>query len=193
MKFPPPITDEELTRLVPLMQKGDIHARNRCIEGHMGLVFAISKRFFCRKGTFTDYLGEAFLRLVKACTTFQHESQYLTPYIISCVKYAMIEYRIRDNLIYVPNEALDCVKEITEFEDELHAPEVFSYSPLELKEFISSFVTDTLDQEIIGLKVLTGKNSIELSKTLGIPDRSIREIFERAQIGYMVHVARMQD
>lgn len=70
LKNIPPITEDEIKKLIPRIKKGDKKAKKRMIEGNLRLVISIARRYYKPNLSLSDIIEEGNIGLTKAVEKF---------------------------------------------------------------------------------------------------------------------------
>lgn len=96
--FPDPLTDEEETKYLLLMQKGDSEARSKLIEHNLRLVAHIVKKFDVKVGEQDDLISIGTIGLIKGIDTYKtSKSVRLTTYCARCIQNEILMYYRANN------------------------------------------------------------------------------------------------
>ena len=71
--FPKPLTEEEESYYLDLVEKGDIEARNVLIERNLRLVAHIMKKYYAMTADQEDLISIGTIGLIKGITTFDRK------------------------------------------------------------------------------------------------------------------------
>src|SRR5690554_4557755 len=87
----PPLTSQELTKLIVKAQKGDLKARDEIVQSNLRLVASVTKRFISFGYEFDDLFQIGCFGLLKAIERFDTErglmfSTYAVPLIIGEIR-----------------------------------------------------------------------------------------------------------
>jgi RNA polymerase sigma factor (sigma-70 family) len=189
-QFPVPLTTEELAELMPLVLQRNKAAQDKVIKHHLRLAFymARKKARTCPVGKADDLIGEAFLLLTQAVENFPSVSRdsNITAYISSVIRHGLVEFLIRDNIIYTPNEAKEYAKilpmvlsrEDGDFENPMlyegTVPAVSQSPMLDVQDFIENSIGDEVQKMVIKMRLVDFSDK-EIAETLKIrPDEVCR-------------------
>ena len=96
--FLEPLSEEEETKCLELMSKGDINARNILIEHNLRLVAHIVKKFDVKQGEQDDLISIGTIGLIKGIDTYQiNKSVRLTTYCARCIQNEILMYYRSNN------------------------------------------------------------------------------------------------
>ena len=89
--FPKPLTEEEESYYLDLVEKGDIEARNVLIERNLRLVAHIMKKYYAMTADQEDLISIGTIGLIKGITTFDRKKgARLATYAARCVENAIL-------------------------------------------------------------------------------------------------------
>ena len=96
--FPDPLTDEEESKYLELMNQGDNNARNKLIEHNLRLVAHIVKKFDHKVGDQDDLISIGTIGLIKGVDTYQiNKNIKLTTYCARCIQNEILMYYRANN------------------------------------------------------------------------------------------------
>ena len=91
--FPDPLSDEDETKYLELMAKGDKEARNKLIEHNLRLVAHIVKKFDYKEGDQDDLISIGTIGLIKGIDTYKiNKNIKLTTYCARCIQNEILMY-----------------------------------------------------------------------------------------------------
>jgi DNA-directed RNA polymerase specialized sigma subunit len=184
MLLPEPVTVSEALKLVPGVKQKSPQAIEKAITGHMQPVFRYAStiaRAYPRSKR-EDIILEAFLALTRAVNNFSNVNHHqLTFYILSCVKFAIQELMIHDNLVYVPNES----KQRVTIEPLVMEPITMHTSMVEVNDLIEHVTNDPIEKQIVQLRML-GYNDVDIGYKLGVKADYIGEIRRNIGISFKI-------
>ncbi len=91
--FPKPLTEEEESYYLDLVEKGDIDARNVLIERNLRLVAHIMKKYYAQTADQEDLISIGTIGLIKGITTFDRKKgARLATYAARCVENEILMY-----------------------------------------------------------------------------------------------------
>jgi len=96
--FPEPLSNDEESKYLELMQNGDDLARSKLIEHNLRLVAHIVKKFDYKIGEQDDLISIGTIGLIKGIDTYQaNKSVRLTTYCARCIQNEILMYYRSNN------------------------------------------------------------------------------------------------
>ena len=195
--FPDPLSIEEETKYLELMQNGDREARNKLIEHNLRLVAHIVKKFDYKVGEQDDLISIGTIGLIKGIDTYKiNKNIRLTTYCARCIQNEILMYyraNNKNNKNISINESIGYDKEGNEitildvlkcdkpdFAMELHTKENVKL----INKYIK--VLNTREKDIIkrryGLDNIKEQTQKSIAKALNISRSYVSRIEKRALI-----------
>ena len=195
--FPDPLSIEEETKYLELMQNGDRDARNKLIEHNLRLVAHIVKKFDYKVGEQDDLISIGTIGLIKGIDTYKiNKNIRLTTYCARCIQNEILMYyraNNKNNKNISINESIGYDKEGNEitildvlkcdkpdFAMELHTKENVKL----INKYIK--VLNTREKDIIkrryGLDNIKEQTQKSIAKALNISRSYVSRIEKRALI-----------
>ena len=195
--FPDPLSIEEETKYLELMQNGDREARNKLIEHNLRLVAHIVKKFDYKAGEQDDLISIGTIGLIKGIDTYKiNKNIRLTTYCARCIQNEILMYyraNNKNNKNISINESIGYDKEGNEitildvlkcdkpdFAMELHTKENVKL----INKYIK--VLNTREKDIIkrryGLDNIKEQTQKSIAKALNISRSYVSRIEKRALI-----------
>ncbi len=104
----PPISEDEIRRLIPLIRKGDKKAKRRMIEGNLRLVISISRKYYKSSLSLADIIEEGNIGLIKAVEKYDikkgfrfstYATVWITQFISQYVSSQLRTIRIPEHIL----------------------------------------------------------------------------------------------
>ena len=193
--FPDPLTNEEETKYINEMIKGNKEARNKLIEHNLRLVAHIVKKFESNTNDVDDLIGIGTVGLIKGIDTYSPDKKVkLTTYAAKCAENEILMY-FRANKKNSKNvsiyEGISYDKEGNEITvlDILKTKEPDYLEDLYIKNNITLLkkyftILSTREKEILSMRYGLGnkeeKTQKEIAKQMGISRSYVSRIEKRA-------------
>ena len=195
--FPDPLTDDEESKYLELMMKGDKEARNKLIEHNLRLVAHIVKKFDHKVGDQDDLISIGTIGLIKGIDTYQvNKNIKLTTYCARCIQNEILMYyrsNNKNNKNISINESIGFDKEGNEITilDVIKSPQPDFAMDLHTKENIKLIdkyikVLNEREKDIINRRYGLGNTKEQtqksIAKSLNISRSYVSRIEKRALI-----------
>jgi len=173
----PPITDDEIKKLIARIKKGDKKAKRRMIEGNLRLVISIARKYYKPTLSLADVIEEGNLGLIKAVEKFDikkgfrfstYATVWITQYISQYVSSQLRTIRIPEHILIKLKKSQ---KEIESLKQKLGrhptTSEIANKLKLSKEDIDSLLENQELSQSVASLDVKIDENeSISLSDVI---------------------------
>ena len=143
--FPEPLSIEEETKYINLMQQGNEEARNKLIEHNLRLVAHIVKKFENKSTITDDLISIGTIGLIKGIDSFKADKQIrITTYAARCIENEILMY-FRSSKKYNNDISLNDYIGLDKDGNEISLLDVLPDNKKEIDELI----TNKLDEELL--------------------------------------------
>lgn len=176
------LTAEEEKKYIELLEKGDIEAREKLIEGNLRLVWYITRNIRNTGIEISDLSSVGTIGLIYAVDTFKSSKNIkMSTYACTCIRYIISKYLVYNRRH--PNYSAD---NFEVFEQIICNSSKYEYEKYENMEIVAKLMEDILNnlnykQKVCMLYYLGGIKSPEISQKFGVSKSYICRILRQAR------------
>jgi len=198
-----PLTKAKEKRLLKLIRRGDLKAKNELLEANLKFVFDIAKHYTGRGLSISDLISEGNMGLLRAIDKFDETKDVkFISYAVWWIKQAMMEAIKKKKVLTMveidPTQSNDTVfeKNVSDEEDEILSKNDTSFSDREEEEKKELGITqkevvgkllktlNNREREIIEYYYGLGNNEeltlYEIGQKIGLTSERVRQIKEKS-------------